>query len=151
MIEAKQEMKVGDKLPDGTVYAGISPGTHKPIYAMPQDAPLTYTFNDAAKYAEQLNAQKYLGHDDWRVPDIKELNLLYNNRNRGQLKSTFQETATLYERSYWSSSLMEHDKHRCLSQAVDDYGFMRDFGTTSEYSAVSEESTLHKLKLRCVR
>src|SRR5947207_14645373 len=36
--------KPGDRMPDGTVYAGISPDTHKPIYATPKDASLTFTF-----------------------------------------------------------------------------------------------------------
>jgi hypothetical protein len=50
------------------------------MYTTPADAPLTYTFNEAANYAEQLNAQKYLGHDDWRVPTKGELAVLFRNR-----------------------------------------------------------------------
>jgi len=41
------EPKVGDKMPDGTVLAGISPDTNKPMYATPADASLTMTFNEA--------------------------------------------------------------------------------------------------------
>src|ERR1039458_10259614 len=33
------EPKIGDKMPDGTVLAGISPDTNKPMYATPADAP----------------------------------------------------------------------------------------------------------------
>src|SRR5437868_10026201 len=32
--------QVGDKMPDGSVYAGISPDTNQPIYTTPKDAPL---------------------------------------------------------------------------------------------------------------
>src|SRR5947209_20375880 len=41
------ELKPGDRMPDGTVYAGISPDKHQPMYTTPADAPLTYTFNQA--------------------------------------------------------------------------------------------------------
>src|SRR5260370_41766213 len=35
------EPKIGDRMPDGTVYAGISPDSGKAMYATPTDAPLT--------------------------------------------------------------------------------------------------------------
>ena len=75
--DAKAAPRVGDKMPDGSVYAGISPDTNKPMYATPADAPLTYTFNQAQKYAARFDAH---GHADWRVPTKSELNVLYNNR-----------------------------------------------------------------------
>jgi hypothetical protein len=71
------EPKIGDKMPDGTVLAGISPDTNKPMYAMPADASLTMTFNEATEYAAKLDAH---GHQDWRVPTKAELNVLFNNR-----------------------------------------------------------------------
>ena len=67
----------GDKMPDGTLFAGISPDTNKPMYATPADASLTMKFNEAQKYAATLNAH---GHNDWRVPTRAELNVLFNNR-----------------------------------------------------------------------
>src|SRR5271163_4912245 len=71
------EPKVGDKMRDGTVLAGISPDTNKPMYATPADASLTMTFNEATEYAAKLDAH---GHKDWRVPTKAELNVLFNNR-----------------------------------------------------------------------
>jgi len=67
----------GDKMPDGTVFAGISPDTNKPMYVTPADASLTMTFNEAQKYAAGLEAN---GHKDWHVPTKAELNVLFNNR-----------------------------------------------------------------------
>jgi hypothetical protein len=67
----------GDKMPDGTVFAGISPDTNKPMYAPPTDASLTMKFNEAQEYATKLDAH---GHKDWRVPTKAELNVLFNNR-----------------------------------------------------------------------
>jgi hypothetical protein len=77
---ANQAPSPGDKMPDGTVYAGISPDTGKAMYAAPADASLTMTFNGAKEYAQDLITQKAHGHDDWHVPTKNELNVLFNNR-----------------------------------------------------------------------
>jgi Protein of unknown function (DUF1566) len=106
MTEAKQEMVIGDVMPDGSVYGGISPDTGKAIYTTPADAKLTYTFNEAAEYAEQLNAQRYLGHDDWRVPTKGELNVLFENR---AAIGEFNETGAPPAGWYWSSSPGSYD------------------------------------------
>ncbi len=101
MAEAKQEMKIGDEMEDGTIYAGISPDTHKPMYATPKDAPGGYDFHQAAKYAKNLDAH---GHKDWRAPTKGELNVLWENRDKGKLKGTFNETGSYPAGWYWSSS-----------------------------------------------
>jgi len=72
-----QALAPGDKMPDGTVFVGISPDTNKPMYATPADASLTMKFNEAQQYATKLDAH---GHKDWRVPTKGELNVLFNNR-----------------------------------------------------------------------
>ena len=72
-----QAPAAGDKMPDGTVFAGISPDTNKPMYTTPTDASLTMRFNEAQEYAAKLDAY---GHKDWRVPTKAELNVLFNNR-----------------------------------------------------------------------
>jgi hypothetical protein len=69
--------KPGDWMQDGTIYAGISPDTGRPMYTTPADAPLTYSFNQARHYASRLDAH---GHLDWRVPTKVELNVLFNSR-----------------------------------------------------------------------
>jgi Protein of unknown function (DUF1566) len=94
--------KIGGKMLDDTVYAGSLEG--KDIYTTPADAPLSYTFSGAAKYAKKLNREKYLGHDDWRVPTKAELNVLFNNRAAiggfGLITKDNQHTGGWY----WSSS-----------------------------------------------
>jgi hypothetical protein len=72
-----KSVSVGEKMKDGTIYAGISPDTGKPMYVTPADAPLTYTFNQAQKYAAKLEAH---GHKDWRAPTTEELNVLFENQ-----------------------------------------------------------------------
>ena len=75
----ENERGIGDEDPDGTVYAGISPDTGKKMFALPANAPSTFTFDEAQKYADRTNAQKTSGHDDWRLPTKNELNVLFNN------------------------------------------------------------------------
>src|SRR5260221_12315655 len=68
-------LKPGDRMPDGTIFAGISPDTGEAIYAMASDAPLTMKWKAAMEYAAKLDAH---GHQDWRVPPQEEVNTLYN-------------------------------------------------------------------------
>lgn len=102
--------EAGDAMPDGTVYAGVEPETGKRIFAAPADASFQMMFNEAAQYARTACAEKYLGHDDWRVPSRAELNVLFENRQKGALAGTFQEAGVFHAdydagRSafYWSS------------------------------------------------
>ena len=95
---ARQDVQIGDKMEDGTVYAGISPDTNQPMYATPADAPLTYTFNQAQKYAAKLDAH---GHQDWRAPTKGELNVLFQNR---AAIGGFNEPGSDSAGWYWSSS-----------------------------------------------
>ena len=94
-------MKAGDKMPDGTIYAGISPETGKKMYAMPADASVTYTFNEAQEHAQTINACKEHGHDDWHVPTKGELNVLFNNR---AAIGGFNVSGSDPSGWYWSSS-----------------------------------------------
>jgi hypothetical protein len=90
--------KIGDKMPDSTVFAGISPDTNKPMYATPADASLTMKLNDAQEYAAKLDAH---GHRDWRVPTKAELNVLFNNR---AAIGGFNVTGSYPAGWYWSAS-----------------------------------------------
>src|ERR1700733_12112296 len=101
MTQQSNEPKIGNKMPDGTIYAGVSPDTGSPIYAMPTDAPRTLTFNEAADHAKKLNREKYLGYDDWRLPTKTELNVLFNNR---AAIGGFDISDSLPTGWYWSSS-----------------------------------------------
>jgi hypothetical protein len=94
----KSSPRIGDTMPDGTVYAGISPSTGGSIYTTPADASLTCTFNEATIYAKNLNAHD---HADWRIPTKAELNALFNHRAAiGGFNTTGPGTAAWY----WSSS-----------------------------------------------
>jgi hypothetical protein len=95
---AASEPKPGDKMADGTVFAGISPDTNKPMYATPGDVPLTMKWKQAMYYAFDLDAH---GHKDWRVPTKGELNVLFKNR---AAIGGFDESGLYPGGWYWSSS-----------------------------------------------
>jgi hypothetical protein len=100
---AKAEAKPGDRMPNGTVFAGVSPDTNKPMYTTPKDAPLTMKWKAAMDYSAKLDAH---GHKDWRVPTKGELNVLYNNR---AAIGGFDESGSGPADWYWSSSQYSYD------------------------------------------
>jgi hypothetical protein len=88
-------------MPDGTIFAGRLPYTDKYIFVTRKDAPMTLGAEAAMEYAAALDSN---GHRDWRLPNIVELNMLYQNRQTGALRGTFNETASSPGSQYWSSS-----------------------------------------------
>lgn len=84
----------------------------------------TMNWNDAF---DQCNSLSYGGYDDWYLPEIAELNLVYNNKDKiGGFKST----------CYWSSSV---DGSTYLYKKFDTY-CMHD-----------THHTYDRLGVRCVR
>lgn len=71
---------VGGRMPDGTIFAGISPDAGLPMYTAPRDAPLTLTFEQALNY--ELNVL------------IKEHRAIGN----------FDTTCSVSSGRYWASS-----------------------------------------------
>lgn len=69
--------QIGDKMPDGTICAGLSPETGGAMYIAAADAPLTMTWTNAMSYAASLDA---CGHQDWGLPTKDEMRVLFNNR-----------------------------------------------------------------------
>jgi len=72
-----EDISPGDHMPDGTLYAGISPDTNKPMYTTLLDPIRQMSFDVAQKYCTQLESS---GHKDWHLPTKSELNVLFNNR-----------------------------------------------------------------------
>jgi len=137
----KTHPRIGDRMKDGTILAGNSPDTGTAIYATPADAPFTYTLIEAREYAAELNVH---GHKDWRVPTKGELNVLWENRNKGKLKRTFNETgeyfAGWYASSYWTSPRSYDRAAPIWAQRFSDGRYVNDGGHGLGYSS-----------LRCVR
>lgn len=107
--ETISNAQIGDTMPDGSVFAGRTPDSTKLIFAMPTDLDVTITFNKAAKAVDTLNTNKTLGHDDWEIPSLENLRVLYKNRNEGALKGAFNTNKggffdSNYPDWYWSST-----------------------------------------------
>ena len=98
-------------MPDGTIYAGMSPDSEKAMYTTPDDAPLTMKWEAAMQYAANLDAYD---HQDWRVPTNRELNVLFQNR---AVIGRFDETGSVPASWYWSST---EDSNRAWNQRFSD-------------------------------
>lgn len=123
-----QAAQPGNVMPDGTVFAGISPRSKKPLYVTPQDEPRTMDWQTARGSAWVLTAH---GHGDWRIPHHEELNVIFRNSAAIGGFSTMQSLKPSFSRAlksllgdsvpngwYWSSS--EEDSIYARSQRFTD-------------------------------
>lgn len=95
---APRTPEAGERREDGAVCAGVSPETGNPFYAAAGDEPLTMAWEDAQRTARTSAAH---GLDGWRLPALRELDVLRANRDKGALKNTFGTAAGTG--LYWSS------------------------------------------------
>jgi hypothetical protein len=135
------EPRIGAKMADGTVYAGISEETRTALYAAPANAPALHKWEKAVEFCR---ASDVSGHKDWRLPSENELNTLYMNKGKGALKGTFTIAGSNPPGFYWSATL--------FSWPVDDRGvkFARgqQFDHSGERYAGFQD---HPSSVRCVR
>jgi hypothetical protein len=95
---SKATLRIGDIMPDehkqaGWIYAGISKTTHEPFYVAPKDSGV-FKWKEAMAFAAKEGS---------RVPSKEELDQLYEARDNGALKDTFNVTGSLSAGWYWSS------------------------------------------------
>ena len=93
----------GQRMPDGTVYAGVSLSTRTPTYTTQADAPGLYSWKQGAEYCSALESG---GHRDWRVPTKSELHVLFQNRDA---IGGFNMSGSYPAVWYWSSSPFDYD------------------------------------------
>jgi hypothetical protein len=120
----------GTIMPDGTVYAGISPDTGRAFYAAANDEPELLMWGEALERAARKDAH---GHKDWRVPTAGELNVLFNNRAS---IGGFNESDSFPAGWYWSSS-----------DYINYYARNQRFSDGKQY--LSSQTSV--LSVRCVR
>ncbi len=98
--------EIGDIMPDGSIYAGVSPDTGKGMFAMPADTGSKMDFDQADEHTAAFNKDNPLGHDDWRIPSKDELRVLFDNQKKGALSGTFNLTSGAADMAgmYWSST-----------------------------------------------
>jgi hypothetical protein len=105
--------EVGQVMPDWTIYGGLTPDGKYQIFTTPGDldftkdfmgAPhyVTKSFNAAVRRIKKLNAETYLAsHDDWQIPSLEVMKVLYKNMNKGSLKDSFNTDDDLRDFSRW--------------------------------------------------
>jgi len=102
MSEAKEEMKIGE-LDGGGVYVGKSATDGKPLHAALADEPEYLTFDEAFEAAAEMRKQP--GRENAHVPTPEELDKnLFDNRNEGHLKDTFNTSGSFPASVYRSSA-----------------------------------------------
>lgn len=133
-MDVEQELKVGQKMPDGTVYAGVSPDTGRAMYAAPKDTPLTHTFEEVAGFPAAFNKFNPYGHRDWRMPTKRELNVMFQNR---AAIGGFDTTGSSQVSWYWT-----------CSQVGESYAWAQRFSDGLQFVYHSDKIDS---ALRCVR
>lgn len=133
-IEFVAEPQVGATMPDGTVYAGLSPDTGKAMYAVPADAKLTMKWQWAMDYAAEFKGHGY-ARGAFRVPTKDELTLLFQNR---AAIGGFKEAGSNPGGWYWSSTERRDKAAYAWDQSL--------YGGSGDWSHKSYE-----LSLRLVR
>jgi len=100
--DSKEKRKIGD-LDDGGVYVGKSATTGQDLHAAPADEPEYLTFDEAFEAAAQMSKQP--GRQNAHVPTPEELNEnLFDNRNKGALRGTFNTSGSYPASCYRSST-----------------------------------------------
>ncbi len=98
MEKAQNEVpEIGNRMSDGTIYAGISPTTGEHMYASAVDTSGSMTFEEAEEFIARHKS-------DFLLPDKAELQVLFDNKDKGALKDTFNETGSSPAGFYWSST-----------------------------------------------
>ncbi len=135
----KAPFERGAKMADGSIFAGLTADRKQEIYAMPTDLDIMMDFNDAAAAVRKLNANKALGHDDWQIPSLETVCVLYKNKNEGALKRTFNTSSKrsppVFPGWYWSSTTENHDiwpgVHFVRFSDGQEFWFLKELGRLS--------------------
>ena len=133
-IAKSQAPAPGDKMPDGTIYAGISPDTGKAMYTISTDTPLRVSFGQARKVVAGLNGDQFHGYQDWRVPTMAEVNVLFNDR---AAIGGFNLSGSRSSGWYWSSSKR--------------HGLFQTKRFSDGYESLSYGGNADASSLRCIR
>jgi hypothetical protein len=72
---------IGDRMQDGTVYAGISPDTGKAMYTTPEDAITLMAWKEAVRYAARFDGHG-TSQGSFRLPTLDELHVIFENHAR---------------------------------------------------------------------
>lgn len=99
MTTTAQKLEIGSIQPDGTIFAGFMPDGRK-LFAMPHDMPGIKTWANADAEAKACEAH---GHKDWQLGELISNLILYQHKDIGAFKGTFNDKPESgYAHWYWS-------------------------------------------------
>jgi Protein of unknown function (DUF1566) len=119
------KMAAGERITDGTIYAGISPETDQPLYTTTEAVHHHYNWHEAAEYCAAMKTQ---AQPDWRVPTKDELKVLYKNYDA---IGGFDTSGLEGFGWYWSSS--SEDDQNAWAQRFSDglqYQYLKNHGAS---------------------
>jgi len=94
----------------------------------------TYTWQGALDYAACLNTNNYLGHSDWRLPNVNELESLVNIGQSNPINWLNTEGFSNVELFYWSSSTFAGTTEDAYFIVISDGSLTIDIKSNSNYA-----------------
>jgi hypothetical protein len=94
----------------------------------------TYAWQDALDYAACLNTNNYLGHNDWRLPNVNELESLVNIGQSSPLNWLNTQGFSNVELFYWSSSTFAGTTEDAYFIVISDGSLTIDIKSNSLYA-----------------
>jgi hypothetical protein len=94
----------------------------------------TYTWQGALDYAACLNTNNYLGHNDWRLPNVNELESLVNIGQSSPLNWLNTQGFSNVESFYWSSSTFAGTTEDAYFTVISDGSVTIDIKSNSLYA-----------------
>lgn len=102
------------------------------------------SWDEAMSWAKKINQQNYAGHNDWKVPSIKEYRSINNNNNDRRIYSLLFEDQGAY--SFWSRNEISSEVKSYISF---DEGFATSGSKEGQRNAITNE--IFKFSVRLVR
>lgn len=87
---------------------------------------------DTKAFIEELNAKKYCGYSDWRLPDTYELYSIMDFSKLPALNDVFKHTTT--DKKYYWSSTLPGNPYENTNEDVIDYAYLVDFGEVFQFT-----------------
>ena len=136
LSEALRDADIGKRQDDGTIFAGNSPDTKKPLFIRPQDKSLTMKWREAMEYAANFEGHgRAIGA--FRLSTPREMRMILDNHEKiPGLKITSQFKGE--ENYYWTSQRPPSDCHGGYETAWAEH-FMEQF---SGYWPIYDKSSV---------
>ena len=112
------ENVIGQKMEDGSIFAGLTRDGKNEIYAMPKDVRVKGSFNKVAEAIAKLNWNFKHSHNDWQIGSADVVQVVRKNlAEESPLKDTFKES--FHADRYNAQRLLSKRAHIALTSTQD--------------------------------